>query len=127
MKLVTLCVILLALSAACGDSQPPPTEPAIIEDASESISPTAFPATPAPSSTPVPPTATPVPPTPEPKLSIDPGTYKVGTEIQPGVYAGLAGENILRSCNWSRLSGVSGNMDDILAIEIVNGPVLCRR
>ena len=47
--------------------------------------------------------------------AIDAGTYKVGTEIQPGVYAGNAGTDIGDSCYWERLRGLSGDLDDIIA------------
>ena len=61
-------------------------------------------------------TLTPVPtPTPEPKLSLDPGTYTVGSEIAPGIYVGHAGASLFDSCYWERLSGVSGTFDDIMA------------
>ena len=53
--------------------------------------------------------------TPEPKLSLGPGMYQVGTDIQPGIYAGLAGTDILDSCYWARLSGASGELSDILS------------
>ena len=80
-------------------------------------------APPEPAATPEPmPTAEPTaPPTPEPELSLDPGTYKVGTDIQPGIYAGRAGIDILNSCNWQRLSGAGGTLEEVIAIEIVQG------
>ena len=42
-------------------------------------------------------------PTPTAKLSIDPGTYRVGADIAPGIYAGLAGTDVLDWCTWQRL------------------------
>ena len=75
--------------------------------------------TPAPTATftPTPtPTITPTPtPTPTPKPGLGPGTYQVGIDIQPGIYAGKTGTGILDSCYWERLSGVSGEFSDIIA------------
>ena len=57
--------------------------------------------------------ATPTPvPTPTP---FAPGTYRVGVDIQAGIYRGNAGFGILESCYWERLKGVSGDFSDILA------------
>ena len=75
--------------------------------------------TPAPTSTPVP-TSTPIPTstptaTPTPKLSLDPGTYKVGTDIQPDIYVGRTGTGVFDSCYWARLSGATGEFDEIIA------------
>ena len=81
--------------------------------------------TPAPTPTPSPepmPTAEPTAsPTPEPELSLGPGTHKVGTDIEPGVYAGKAGIGVSDWCSWKRLSGVTGDSDDVIAIEIEQG------
>ena len=60
-------------------------------------------------------------PTPEPELSLGPGTHKVGTDIEPGVYAGKAGIDVSDWCSWKRLSGVTGDSDDVIAIEIEQG------
>ena len=75
--------------------------------------------TPLPTSTP---TATPTPlptstptATPTPKLSLDPGTYKVGTDIQPDIYVGRTGTGVFDSCYWARLSGATGDFDEIIA------------
>ena len=59
--------------------------------------------------------------TPEPELSLGPGTHKVGTDIEPGVYAGKAGIDVSDWCSWKRLSGVTGDSDDVIAIEIEQG------
>ena len=62
-------------------------------------------------------------PVPNPRLvSLDPGMYIVGRDIDAGTYRGEAGEDILDSCYWARLSGVTGTIDDILANNNVNGP-----
>ncbi len=67
------------------------------------------------SSTP-PPTKTPLPPTQtqDPNI-IKPGTYMVGSEINPGIYKGeaYAGD----SCYWARLKDFTGNSDAIIANE----------
>lgn len=71
--------------------------------------------TPAPTNTPEP-TKTPVPsPTPDPNY-IKAGTYLVGTDIQPGIYMGIAGTGF-DSCYWARLKDFTGNLDAILANE----------
>ena len=56
-------------------------------------------------------------PTPTSLLGFGPGTYQVGKDIQSGIYAGRAGIGILDSCSWQRLSGVSGEIADIIAID----------
>ncbi len=88
--------------------------------------PTAVPApAPTPTAAPIPtPTAVPAPapaptptaaPIPLPKSGFSPGTYRVGSDIQPGMYAGKVGTSVLDSCYWERLSGVSGEFSDIIA------------
>ena len=52
---------------------------------------------------------------------IGPGTYIVGRDIAPGTYHGNAGSDVLDSCYWGRLSGLSGDFDDIIANENANG------
>ncbi len=77
--------------------------------------------TPKPPATPLP-TATPEPTaTPVPKLSLDPGMYEVGSDIQPGLYAGMTGTGTFDSCYWERLSGASGEFDDIIENDNVTG------
>lgn len=72
-------------------------------------------ATSAPTNTPEA-TNTPLPPTPtaNPNL-INPGTYMVGVDIQPGIYRGQAGDNLFSSCYWARLKDLSGSLDGMLA------------
>ena len=84
--------------------------------------------TPPPTPTSMPPTATPVPATPTPlptptpvNVSLGAGTHRVGVDIQPGVYAGKAGQEIFDSCYWARLSGVSGEFEDVIANDIAVG------
>jgi hypothetical protein len=58
--------------------------------------------------------------TPENTDVIKPGTYIVGTDIQPGIYVGNAGFDLLGSCYWARLSNLSGN-DNINANDNAEG------
>ena len=84
-----------------------------------------------PTPTPVPsptPTPTPVPittaiptPTPVPAQGFGDGTWIVGSDIQPGTYAAGPG---LEFCSWKRLSGFSGDFDDIIAIDISPRPIV---
>jgi hypothetical protein len=79
--------------------------------------PTAISATETPLPTAIPATEAPVPTaTPEIEGLVKEGTHLVGTDIEPGVYVGQAGEDLLDSCYWARLSNLSGS-DDILANE----------
>ena len=89
----------------------PTDDVAVTAPQSKPTAPAEPPATPGPMAT-AEPTAT-----PEPKLSLDPGTHKVGTDIEAGVYAGTAGADIGEWCTWRRLSGVTGDSDEIIAIE----------
>jgi len=59
-------------------------------------------------------------PTQENTDVIKPGTYIVGTDIQPGIYVGNAGFDLLGSCYWARLSNLSGN-DNINANDNAEG------
>lgn len=49
------------------------------------------------------------------------GMNIVGTDIQPGTYRAVGPFN---SCYWARLSGLSGNSDDIIANDNGSGPVV---
>ena len=60
-------------------------------------------------------------PTATPEVGFGPGTYRVGSDIQPGIYVGKAGSNVLDSCYWARLSGVSGEISDVTANDNANG------
>src|SRR5690606_7567512 len=42
---------------------------------------------------------------------IQPGTYLVGYDIQPGTYKGQAGSDFGSSCYWERLRSVAGGFD----------------
>jgi hypothetical protein len=46
---------------------------------------------------------------------LQPGMYLVGRDIGPGMYRGTAGADVLASCYWARLSGVTGELDQVLA------------
>lgn len=64
----------------------------------------------------VPPTDTPAPtPTEEIEGLVEEGTHLVGTDIEPGIFVGLAGEGLIESCYWARLDGLSGELDDLIA------------
>ena len=56
-------------------------------------------------------------PIPEQALRQDfgPGTYEVGSEIQPVIHVGRGGTSALDSCYWARLKGLSGEPSDIIA------------
>ena len=82
---------------------------------------------PEPAATAVPvPTATPEP-SPEPAATTESpiirepgfgdGTWIVGTDIGPGIYAAAGGD----LCYWSRLSGFGGSLGEIIANEVGDG------
>ena len=71
-------------------------------------------ATIAPTDTSVP-TSTPAPTETQNLNLINPGTFIVGTDIQPGIYKGGAGAGLFSSCYWERLKDLSGSFDAILA------------
>ncbi len=74
------------------------------------------------------PTSTPRPtntpqPTPTPILGlVEVGTHLVGEDIMPGIYWGLAGDDLFSSCYWQRLKDFSGELDSILANDNSVGP-----
>lgn len=73
---------------------------------------------PSPTATPTPaPTASVAPAQPATSIPGD-GTYRVGVDIQPGVYRSQGAE----SCYWARLSGLSGSSNDIIANNGAAGP-----
>lgn len=47
--------------------------------------------------------------------TIKPGTYIIGTEIQPGFYSGTGGYDLIDSCYWERLKDLTGSLDSIIA------------
>lgn len=118
MKLVTciMIVLLVLLSACCPAPQPrehilpTPSRTALPE-------PAMIPTTPLPTTTPAPTSTT----VPDPNLVL-PGTYLVGKDIQPGLYSGQAGADILESCYWARLNSLSGELGAIIANDNAMGP-----
>ena len=113
-------------SAAVSEAVEEPTEieepPSAAEEPEEPESePTEPEPTPEPTNTPEP-TATPEPtPTPEIEGLVKEGTHLVGTDIDPGIYVGLAGEGLFDSCYWARLSSLTGSLDDTLANDNAEG------
>lgn len=72
-----------------------------------------------PSSAPFAPPAPAEAPAPE---GLTEGTYLVGDQIQPGTYS-TTGTNGL-TCYWERLSGTSGEFDDLIANGVGEGPMV---
>jgi hypothetical protein len=55
--------------------------------------------------------------------SFGPGVHVVGTDIQPGTYrTDGPGGGQLDLCYWARLSGLSGEFDDIITNGVPQGP-----
>ena len=52
--------------------------------------------------------------------TLSPGTYLIGRDIEAGLFRGKAGDDIMESCYWARLSNASGD-DDILANDNATG------
>ena len=53
------------------------------------------------------------------------GVWRVGRDIRPGIYRTIPPKDSFGSvsCFWSRLKGLSGGFDDILANDIATAPV----
>src|SRR3989304_2120845 len=103
---------LIAATLACGSAATPTSQAAgSVEDA-----PPAEPSEAHPSPTTPPPTRTSPPPTetPNPNL-VKIGTYIVGTDIQPGLYRGDAGQDLFQACDGARLKDFPGQLDAILS------------
>ena len=92
----------------------PTATPIPVPNATVVSTPTPTP-TPAPTVTPAP-TATPIPP-----QGFGDGTWIVGSEIQPGTYAAGPG---LDFCTWKRLSGFSGEFEDIIEFDFSSRPIV---
>lgn len=59
-------------------------------------------------------TSTTLPPGPEPAFGS--GIQVVGEDVQPGIYeTGLLGEGVFDGCYWERLSGFSGDFEELIA------------
>lgn len=54
---------------------------------------------------------------PLPTTSIGQGIFKVGDEIQPGLWR----TTTANTCYWARLSGFSGTLDDLITNELPSG------
>lgn len=56
--------------------------------------------------------------------TIGSGVHQVGTDIEPGTYStdGPDQSDIVPTCYYARLSGLSGEFDDIIANNILEGP-----
>jgi hypothetical protein len=129
--LLTIASVLVLVIAACDvdsdDDSVPAVEPEVEDvqtddEADDQVAeePTATPE-PEPTPTAEPePTPTPEPeptPTPEPTgplTTFGDGTYRVGEDIEPGLYYA---NNVGGSCYWERLSGFGGELDDIITNE----------
>ena len=114
-RLISITLVGLALLLAilaCGDStERKAVETAVVEaeQAQEAVIEQEEPAKPPE------PTSTPEP-TPTPILGlISIGTHIVGEDIQPGIYWGLAGEDMFDTCYLARLSDLTGELDSIIA------------
>ena len=55
-----------------------------------------------------------------PETGLGDGTWIVGTDLTPGLYAASGGS----PCYWARLKGFSGNLDDIIANELGSGRLI---
>ena len=99
-----------APTTAVQTTVPTPTEPpttiASATTAALTTTPVAATTTPPPAST--------IPPTTPPLPGFEEGIHLVGSEIQPGRYIATG----FQFCYWERLSGLSGEDDDIVANDI---------
>lgn len=50
-----------------------------------------------------------------PLVRLEAGTYLVGRDIEAGTYQGKAGEGVLDSCYWARLSSLTSDLRNIIA------------
>jgi hypothetical protein len=74
--------------------------------------------TPEPEATPTPeqePAPEPPPEPSDPAIAFGDGTQVVGEDIQPGIYFA---NDVSDSCYWERLSGFSGDLDDVIANQL---------
>lgn len=60
----------------------------------------------------------------EPTTTIGSGVHQVGTDIEPGTYStdGPDENDLMPMCYYARLSGISGEFDDIIANNNIEGP-----
>ena len=57
-----------------------------------------------------------------PRTSFGPGTYEVGTEIEPGKYKTPGPEGSFPLCYWARLRNTNGDFDSIITNGNAQGP-----
>ncbi|MCJ7858295.1 hypothetical protein [Corynebacterium kalidii] len=110
----------LALTACAGDAEPEEVVPSTItETVTETVDHTTT-VTETPDNQPDPTVAAAAEPDPGPETaaSFGPGTQIVGSDIQPGTYRNSSSSNL---CYWERLSGLSGEMGDLIANEVTEG------
>ena len=52
------------------------------------------------------------------------GVWRIGSDIKPGIYRTIPPEGALglTNCYWARLSGLSGDFDDIISNENTDSP-----
>ena len=50
---------------------------------------------------------------------VGPGVWRVGDEIAPGTYVTTAPDGSFDYCYWARLSGFSGELDEVLANDLM--------
>ena len=106
-----ISLLAVGMLAACDDQQRPETVENLTTTPASSV------ATSSSEST-----ATPTPqPTATSPVGFGPGTYQVGKDIQPGMYAGRSGTGTLDSCYWERLSGATGDFSDLIANSNASG------
>ena len=115
------CALELVTPARSATSTPEtePTQSSIATPAPEAEPTQSSIATPTPEATPT--QSSMATPTSTPDSGFGPGTYQVGSDIQPGLYAGKAGTGPLDFCYWARLSGVSGEFSDLIANDNAMG------
>jgi hypothetical protein len=105
---IALLIAILACGSSSQGDQLVRTLAAPTAEEGNQVAPTDVPSKPVSTDTPAPTQ------TPEVEGLVKEGTHLVGTDIQPGIYVGLAGDDLLESCYWARLSNLTGS-DDILA------------
>ena len=106
-----ISLLAVGMLAACDDQQRPETVENLTNTPASSVATSSSESTATP--TPQPAATSPV--------GFGPGTYQVGKDIQPGIYAGRAGTGTLDSCYWERLSGAAGDFSDLIANSNASG------
>lgn len=61
---------------------------------------------------------------PEAEFAFDDGTHVVGEDIQPGTYRTHGDDGSSFGCYWARLSGFSGELDEIIANDNAQNTVV---